>query len=109
MKVGLIRQGDVLLVPVAGVVPPAGATGQSEVVLAVGEATGHAHRLAAAEVYDWSVDGQRYVRVGGDSPGALAHEEHDPIPAPVVAPGVTYRVVPQQEWDLESQWRKVVD
>ncbi len=106
---GQIRQGDVLLVPVEGVLRPANAQAKIEVILALGEATGHAHRLKAPVIYEWEIAGQRYVQVQGDTPGTLTHEEHDPSPAPVVAPNVTYRVVQQREWDLFGQWRKVVD
>ncbi len=106
-KLNQIRQGDVLLVAV-NIPMPGGLTPQREVILAEGEITGHAHRLKAAAVYEWSQDGQRYVRVS-DSEGELSHEEHDPEPAAVVTPGVTYCVVPQQEWDLSNQWRKVRD
>jgi hypothetical protein len=105
---GQIRQGDILLVPVETAIP-VDAVRSTEVVLAMGETTGHAHRLAAPEVLEWKANGQRYVRVIGPAPGTLAHEDHDPIPAPVVAPEVTYLVVPQHEWDLRGQWKKVKD
>jgi hypothetical protein len=105
MERGQIRQGDVLLVPV-DVEPPPGLEPQREIVLALGEATGHAHRLTGA-VVEWTQAGERYVRSFG--PGSLSHEEHDPTPAVVVLPDVTYRVVQQREWDLSGQWRKVVD
>ena len=107
-KLNQIRQGDVLLIAVE-IPMPGGLTPQSEVILAEGEITGHAHRLKAAAVYDWSQDGQRYVRVSDSKAGELSHEEHDPDPVAVVAPDVTYRVIPQQEWDLSNQWRKVQD
>jgi len=103
-----IRQGDILLLPVE-IQPTEEARNVNEVILAEGEATGHAHRLRANEVLEWSVDGQRYVRVLGPAAGTLSHEDHDPTPVPVVQPDVTYRVVQQIEWDLNSQWRKVVD
>jgi hypothetical protein len=102
-----IRQGDVLLVADEAE-RPHNLKPKKEVILAEGESTGHAHRLKAVEVYDWSANGQRYVQVAG-SPGEISHEEHDPIPAKVVEPGITYRVIPQQEWDLSGQWKKVVD
>ena len=102
-----IRQGDVLLVAAVAAVP-AGLQPVSSVVLAEGEATGHAHVLAAPVVYDWSVDGQRYVRVSGGI-GTISHQEHDPIPAAVVSPDITYRVIPQQEWNLKGQWKNVLD
>lgn len=108
MDIGQIRQGDVLLVPVEGAVPPYDAAARREVVLAQGEITGHAHRLRGVEVYEWEADGQRYVRVASGV-GTLSHEDHDPIPAPVVPSGVTYQVVPQREWDLSGEWRRVLD
>lgn len=103
----MIRQGDILLVPVA-VEPPPGAAPVPLVVLAEGELTGHAHRLRGA-VVEWSAEGQRYVRVLGEEAGTIQHEDHDPEPAAVVTPGQTYRVVPQHEWDLSGMWRKVAD
>jgi hypothetical protein len=129
---GQIRQGDVLLIPVniegSYASPPSSLAARlnrmvrgvlfdgfsrlkaptqqrrQEVVLAYGEITGHAHRLTAPEILEWSVSGQRYVRVIGDEPGALSHEDHDPEPALVVAPNVTYQVVQQQEWDISTEW-----
>lgn len=103
-----IRQGDILLVAVK-IAPPKHLQPQASVTLADGETTGHAHRLLGASVYTWEADGQRYVQVAGPDPGALLHEDHDPTPAAVVSPGVTYRVIRQSEWDLKGQWRKVQD
>jgi hypothetical protein len=88
--------------------PPANVQPVDLVILAEGEMTGHAHRLRGA-VVEWNVGEQRYVRVVGDERGTLQHEDHDPMPVAVVTPGQTYRVVPQREWDLSGQWRKVVD
>ena len=105
---GQIRQGDILLVPVAQA-PPKDCEVRQEVVLAEGELTGHAHRVHAPTVKTWELDGDRYVLVDGAEPGALSHEDHDPTPAAVVEPGQTYRVVRQQEWDLSGQWRQVLD
>ena len=105
---GMIRQGDVLLVPVEKCLPPPEAQRSKEIVLALGEVTGHAHRLAASEIWEWKADGQRYVRVTG-SVGTISHEEHDLVPAPVIEPDITYRVIQQKEWDLTNQWRVVRD
>ena len=105
IKVGQIRQGDVLLVPV-DVTPPSNATVVSELVLARGELTGHAHRLTAkAGIVTW----RNFVVVQGDSPGFISHEEHDQKPAPVVVPGQVYEIVIQEEFGLDGMWRKVVD
>jgi len=103
-----IRQGDILLVAVE-VEPPEDARTSTEVILAEGEVTGHAHRLRSTEVLEWSVNGQRYVRVEGTERGTLSHEDHDPDPVAVIQPGVTYQVVSQYQMDLSQQWRKVVD
>ena len=64
--------------------------------------------LATPVVLEWQSAGQRYVHVVGER-GTISHEDHDPTPAAVVEPDVTYRVVPQREWDLRGQWRKVRD
>lgn len=108
MGVGMIRQGDVLLVPVDMLVPERAKT-FTEIVLAEGEMTGHAHRVQADRVYEWEEDGQRYIQVAGKDRGALSHEDHDPVPAAVVEPNVTYKVVQQREWNLQGQWRRVLD
>lgn len=105
MKIGQIRHGDVLLVPVDAT-PPEIAEKRNEVVLAEGELTGHAHRLASESgVLVWD----DMVWVVGEDPGYLSHEEHDPVPAPVVAPEQAYKIVIQREYDLSGQWRQVVD
>jgi hypothetical protein len=102
-----IRQGDVLLVSVS-LERPANIKPLTEVILAEGEITGHAHRIKAKEIYQWEAQGQWYIQVDGEI-GELSHEEHDPLPAKVIEPGVTYRIVPQKEWNLDGQWQKVQD
>ena len=103
-----IRQGDILLEKVDVSIPNhANVTG--EVVLAEGELTGHAHRLKAQTILEWEANGQRYIRIESDEQGELSHEDHDPVPVKVVEPKTTYRIVPQKEWDLQGQWRQVVD
>lgn len=111
-NVGPIRQGDVLLYPVPDMPQPAGLPRRQEVILAYGEATGHAHRLRGAEVYEWEDNGNRYVRVAGTRDwemGTIQHEDHDSIPAAVVVPGVTYQVIHQQEVAWDGEWVRVVD
>lgn len=103
----LLRQGDVLLEEVEKQMPE-GIEPKNIVILAEGELTGHAHKILADRVYEWEVDGQRYVRVIG-SMGQLHHEDHDPELVAVVKPDTTYRIIPQQECDLSGEWRKVVD
>jgi hypothetical protein len=102
-----IRQGDILLIAV-NKTPPAAILPKNQVILAEGEATGHAHRLSG-EVIEWTEGSERFVRIIGQAFGKLSHEDHDPEPVAVVEPEVTYRIIPQQETDLSGQWRKVVD
>lgn len=104
-----VRQGDVLLVPVAEV--PAGARrlarAGGRVVLAEGEVTGHAHAIRSASATLLAVGEDRYLRVA--APVTLDHEEHAALG---VAPGV-YRVVIQREYVPPEvspvAFRRVVD
>ena len=105
MTTGQIRQGDVLLLPVE-VMPPL-IEARPEAILALGEVTGHAHRLTG-NVLDWTVGDRRFVRVL-EMPGSISHEEHDPTPAAVVPAGQTFEVIAQREWDLAGQWQQVRD
>ncbi len=93
---GLIRQGDVLLVPVAQVPAGTRVERRGSIVLAHGEATGHAHRVddPRAELH---TDGRRtrFLVVTGDEPVTLAHEEHDPL---LVAPGA-WEIRRQREYE----------
>lgn len=104
MKVEQHRQGDILLVPAqlpAGAQPVA--PSPRGVVLAEGEATGHAHVMDAATVKMWSAGEQRYVEVLAPTP--LTHEEHG---GSVVAPGV-YEVLRKHEYTDEDEWRTIAD
>jgi hypothetical protein len=106
---GAFRQGDVLLLP-CGRIPAAARAEPPEdglVVLARGEVTGHAHVMAAERVCRFREDGtgRGYVRVGGDAPSALTHEEHEAL---MVPPG-DYRVVRQREYQPRSLPRAVAD
>ena len=79
-----------------------------EIVLALGEATGHAHVLVADSkdtkiTLFTGVDERRFVRVEGGT-ATLKHEEHGPIK---FKPGI-HEVVNQREWSPEAP-RRVVD
>jgi len=90
------RQGDVLLVRtrsrerLEGTLVP---RSQGRIILALGEATGHAHAISSAhaDLLEFG-DGERYLRV--DGPVALTHEEHGAID---LEPGL-YRVIRQREY-----------
>jgi len=92
----MYRQGDVLIMPVQSIpvgLDPIGRDG-SRVVLAHGEATGHAHTIKAegAALFR-TTSNDVYLSVTGD-PVALAHDEHDTL---IIPPG-KYRVVRQREY-----------
>jgi hypothetical protein len=109
------RQGDVFLAQVDAI--PAGATTVrrhgGRVILALGEATGHAHAIAGPGAELLSAGSDRYLRV--TAPVVLGHEEH----AAITLPPATYRVVIQREyvapetsarpWDLTPGFRTVRD
>jgi hypothetical protein len=94
----MVRQGDVLLVPVeqAPVDVEPVELDHGRIVLAHGEATGHAHVVEgeAAELVSAAGAEELYLLVHGETPALLRHDEHDPIP---LAPGA-YRVVRQREY-----------
>ena len=111
----MFRQGDVLLVPVPPERLPQHARplprdARGRLVLALGEATGHAHAVAAPDAEllgDPESVGERFLRIV--TAAHLTHEEHAAIPLP---PGL-YRVVRQREYESTqggSAWyRQVAD
>lgn len=97
-----VIQGDVLLLPVVALPDEWEPVEGDWHVLALGEVTGHAHRLDGATLVRGAA-GERGVMV---APGAaLRHEDHGPI---AVAPGA-YRVLQQSEPDLMGGFRNVAD
>lgn len=99
-----IRQGDVYLRPCNAL--PSNAKKikpvNGRVVLAEGEATGHAHTIDAECATLFGVDESMVVVV--DKPTTLDHQEHGTIE---VAPG-TYWVTRQREYSPEAI-RRVLD
>ena len=95
-----LRQGDVLLVKVdelpTGVEPIAREGGK--IVLAHGEATGHAHAIVnrMAKFFQQPTTGRRFLRVSKRQT-VLVHQEHEAIP---LEPGV-YEVKRQREYSPE--------
>ncbi len=74
------RQGDVFVIPLAEF--PEGMRKGHNGVLAKGEITGHAHRVAemgSADVF--SIGGELYLEVVEES-ATVRHEEHGPIQLP---------------------------
>ena len=102
---GLIRQGDLLLVPIAELPERAQSVVRGRLVLAEGEATGHAHVVESRRASLHQQYGTRYLRVVGNRPVSLVHEEHDTL---TVAPGV-YEIRRQREYAPRSGFRRVSD
>lgn len=106
---GMYRQGDVLVVSTEHVLSGAAVSmprDRGRLVLARGEATGHAHAIhsALAELFQ-ERDGRLYLRVrDGAEEVCLSHEEHDTI---VLPPGL-YQVVRQREY-VPGAFREVAE
>lgn len=104
------RQGDILLLPCPKIPPRAvpEAAEDGLIVLARGETTGHRHVMAADRVAYFREDGAGgggFIRVSGNTPVDLSHEEHAPLAIP---PG-NYRVVRQREYQPQARPRRVMD
>jgi hypothetical protein len=98
----MYRQGDVLIVRVRSIPeslePVARENGR--VVLAHGEATGHAHAILDERAVLFRDAKRRalFMDVSGEAPVALEHDEHETINVP---PG-KYRVIRQREYTPET-------
>jgi hypothetical protein len=95
-KCALYRHGDVLVAAISEI--PAGAKKQTHLVLAEGEVTGHAHRIAepgSAELFQFGAE--VYLRVVAPV-ATLIHQEHGPIE---LHTGV-YRVWRQREYSPQE-------
>ena len=106
----MYRQGDILIVPTTEdfhgqEVPP---DNQGRVVLAIGEATGHAHAIHSnkAKLFRSGVGSEErmFLKVDGLQAVNLVHEEHAPIS---LNPG-RYCVIRQREYSAE-EIRRVAD
>lgn len=97
----MYRQGDVLLVRVE-TTPSQGEEprdGQGRIVLAEGEATGHAHAIhhSGARLVGSRLD-ERFLEVLAEGGVDLVHEEH----ATIHLPSGSYQVILQREWRYPS-------
>lgn len=99
----MYRQGDVLIEPVRSIPAKAKKLAGARMVLAEGEATGHAHTIAEEYGEMYERDGVLYLRIAEAAP--LEHQEHATI---TIAPG-TYRVTRQREWTDADEPRQVLD
>ncbi len=105
---GLIRQGDVLLIPVDHLPEGTQPNGSGRLVLAEGEATGHAHviddpraSLAVKVALPDTLGDTTFLLVDGHAAVALTHEEHSTL---LVPPGA-YEVRRQREYAPRVQDR----
>lgn len=96
------RQGDVLIVEMDKLPENKMLKRIPDGVLLYGEATGHAHRVVGAGVFD-NNRGERII-MAPMGPFKVVHEEHDTIEIPEGY----YRIVRQREFD-EKQIRYVSD
>lgn len=101
----MYRQGDILLVRVdetpAG--NPVTRDGRGRIVLAEGEATGHAHAVLDPEAVLIETAEERFLRVLAEGGVDLTHEEH----AAIRLPQGDYRVVRQREYVYPETGRRV--
>lgn len=103
------RQGDVGFVSCA--IPPEAQAIKLR-AFALGEATGHAHKVAVADetgVEMYELDGATFLRVTKDGNVSIVHEDHDPTGATCLLPaGWEGEVVIAAEYTPEAI-RSVVD
>ena len=104
MQKDLIRQGDLLFVPVSKL--PENATRIETSIIAEGEATGHYHRLAVLEDAELAAlwNGSKMVKVGPNGVTVI-HEEHGPV---TLVPNTTYAVHQAREYDYLAEATRFV-
>lgn len=103
------RQGDVGFIACA---IPQGAQPVKLRPFALGESTGHAHKVAFADeagVEMYELDGATFLRVTKDGNVSIVHEDHDPTGATCLLPaGWEGEVVIASEY-TPAEIRSVVD
>lgn len=105
------RQGDVHFVTRS---IPAAARKIALRPFALGEVTGHAHRVIAADetnIEMYELEGKTFIRVSGECDGVrIQHEDHDPQAQTSRLPaGWEGEVVIAEEYDEEAGFRRVED
>lgn len=103
------RQGDVGFVRCA---IPDGAKAVKLRPFALGEVTGHSHRVCDVDcdkVEMFEIDNRTFIRVSEDGI-SIQHEDHDPAGAISKLPaGWEGEVIIAREYDEEQDFRRVVD
>lgn len=100
----IFRQGDVLVMRVENQQGAAEIPRDGDVILALGEVTGHAHRIKAPSARLWTLADTRDRLLTLAADAQLVHEEH----ATVILRAGQYRVRIQREW-LGEEVRNVAD
>ena len=91
----MLRQGDVLLIQVDSI-PQDAQREKGPIILAHGEATGHAHKIKLKSARIFQKEGQRFLRV--PTQALLEHEEHTNL----YVPAGDYEVIIQREYSPEA-------
>jgi hypothetical protein len=100
----MYRHGDVLIVPVVAIPTEAKREKrEGDIILALGEATGHAHRIKTPGVVTFVAGEDRYIQV--EDLAELSHEEH----ATIALPKGAYRVTHQRVYVPGALPERVVD
>ena len=87
------RQGDVLLQKVDRIPAPAQRQNASDrIILAHGEATGHAHAISSKQALSYTLLGQSFILAQRGA--TLVHEEH----APIQLEQGCYQVIQQRQY-----------
>jgi predicted amidohydrolase len=99
-----VRQGDVLLIPVDNVPADAKRKRRTKrgIVLAEGEATGHAHVVTEPSATEYHLKGRRYLLAAEGV--TIQHDEHDTL---TLDPGA-WEIIGQYEYAPEAI-RRVAD
>lgn len=98
------RHGDVVIKEIDKDKLPAGAQKLSHLTLALGEVTGHSHRISSGQAALSKFNNKTYLEIQ-DKLATLTHEEHKEIELPTG----TYEIIIQREYDDEKEWRNVLD
>jgi hypothetical protein len=102
----VIRQGDVVFIPIAEVPKKAKSAKRVDKILALGEVSGHHHRFdmaAPVQVYGAQTAESQFIDVKEQS--TILHEEHKPLEIPA---GV-WEVKIARELDIMNEVRRVSD
>lgn len=97
----LARHGDVIIRQVTEI--PQEAKKENHLTLALGEITGHSHRIEDSAAALFKYNDKMYLRVQSDL-GFLRHEEHKEIQIPKG----DYEIIIQRDYTPKG-WEKVID